>query len=177
MSQPIRGVGGHFVFSIGPNNTNVVEGIKTCFLSSFVEFRSAVSEKLKLWKANDGQRVISIVHLSFGSGALNLLSGSYHSPRDKVDLYFTTPCPKSRVFLPLTVNTFGVKFQSLENIVAAFRGMHASPAKHSYAWLPRKWDYQTDTQMQKWSLCATILRRGHKNYNLGLASMQQKVIN
>ena len=30
------------------------------------------------------------------------------------------------------------------NIVAAFRGMHVSPAKHSYAWLPRKCDYRTD---------------------------------
>ena len=28
------------------------------------------------------------------------------------------------------------------NIVAASRGMHVSPAKHSYAWLPRKCDYQ-----------------------------------
>ena len=28
-----------------------------------------------------------------------------------------------------------------KNIVAAFRGMHVSPAKHSYAWLPRKCDY------------------------------------
>ena len=32
------------------------------------------------------------------------------------------------------------------NIVAAFRGMHVSPAKHRYAWLPRKCDYWTDTQ-------------------------------
>ena len=30
------------------------------------------------------------------------------------------------------------------NIVAAFWGMHVSPAKHSYAWLPRKCDYRTD---------------------------------
>ena len=30
------------------------------------------------------------------------------------------------------------------NIVAAFRGMHVSPAKHSYVWLPRKCDYRTD---------------------------------
>ena len=30
--------------------------------------------------------------------------------------------------------------------MAAFRGMHVSPAKHSYAWLPRKCDYWTDTQ-------------------------------
>ena len=29
------------------------------------------------------------------------------------------------------------------NIMAAFRGMHVSPAKHSYAWLPRKCDYRT----------------------------------
>ena len=33
------------------------------------------------------------------------------------------------------------------NIVAAFRGMHVSPAKHSYAWLPRKCDYRTDRQI------------------------------
>ena len=30
-------------------------------------------------------------------------------------------------------------------IVAAFRGMHVSPAKHSYVWLLRKCDYRTDT--------------------------------
>ena len=35
-----------------------------------------------------------------------------------------------------------------KNIVAAFRGMHVSPVKHScYGWLPRKCDYQTDRQM------------------------------
>ena len=52
------------------------------------------------------------------------------------------------------------------NIVAAFRGMHVSPAKHSYAWLPRKCDYRTDTQTDrcrtKWSLCAAMHRRRHK---------------
>ena len=32
----------------------------------------------------------------------------------------------------------------VKNIVAAFRGMHVSPAKHSYAWLSRKCDYRTD---------------------------------
>ena len=36
---------------------------------------------------------------------------------------------------------------SIINIVAAFRGMHVSPAKHSYAWLPRKCDYRTDRHM------------------------------
>ena len=37
-----------------------------------------------------------------------------------------------------------IMFNSVK-IVAAFRGMHVSPVKHSYAWLPRKCDYQTDT--------------------------------
>ena len=45
MSQPIRGQGGHFVFPIGPKNTNLVEGVEILLLSSFVEFRSAVSEE------------------------------------------------------------------------------------------------------------------------------------
>ena len=35
------------------------------------------------------------------------------------------------------------------NIVAAFRGMHVLPAKHSYAWLPRKCDYRTYTQTDR----------------------------
>ena len=30
----------------------------------------------------------------------------------------------------------------IENIVAAFRGKHVSPAKHRYAWLPKKCDYR-----------------------------------
>ena len=30
--------------------------------------------------------------------------------------------------------------------MAEFWGMHESPAKHSYAWLPRKCDYRTDAQ-------------------------------
>ena len=54
--------------------------------------------------------------------------------------------------------------------------MHVSPAKHSYAWLPRKCDYRTDTHRDgqtdrqtdrcrtKWSLCAAMLRRRH-NYS------------
>ena len=53
-----------------------------------------------------------------------------------------------------------------KKIVAAFRGMHVSPAKYSYAWLPRKCDYRTDTRTDrrrtKLSLCAAMLRRRHK---------------
>ena len=56
------------------------------------------------------------------------------------------------------------------NIVAEFREMHVSPAKHSYAWLLRKCDYRTERQTDswtnrcwaKWSLCATMLCRRHK---------------
>ena len=36
-----------------------------------------------------------------------------------------------------------------KNIVAAFQGMHVSPGKQSLAWLPRKCDYRTDTQMDR----------------------------
>ena len=58
--------------------------------------------------------------------------------------------------------------------MAAFRGMHMSPAKHSYVWLPRKCDYRTDRHMHrrtdrcrtKWSLCAAMLCRRHKNMHL-----------
>ena len=32
-------------------------------------------------------------------------------------------------------------------MLAAFRGMHVSPAKHSYVWLPRKCDYRKDRHM------------------------------
>ena len=58
----------------------------------------------------------------------------------------------------------------MNNIVAAFRGMHVSPAKHSYEWLSIKCDYQTNTHTDgqtdrhrtKWSLCVAMLRRQHK---------------
>ena len=33
----------------------------------------------------------------------------------------------------------------IHNIVAVLRGMHVSPVKHSYVWLPRKCYYLTDT--------------------------------
>ena len=55
------------------------------------------------------------------------------------------------------------------SIPSQLRAMHMSPAKHSYAWLPRKCDYRTDACMDrrtdwrrtKWSLCAAMLRRWH----------------
>ena len=38
---------------------------------------------------------------------------------------------------------------SCYHIVAAFQGMHVSPAKNSYACLPRKCDYRTEGQMDR----------------------------
>ena len=43
MSQPIRPQGGNLVFTICPKNTN--KTLRSCFLSSFVEFCSTVSEE------------------------------------------------------------------------------------------------------------------------------------
>ena len=69
MSQPIRGQGGHLVFPIGPNNTKLVEDVKILlFLSSFVEFRSAVlEEKSKMSQPIRGQGG----HLVFPIGPKN----------------------------------------------------------------------------------------------------------
>ena len=35
MSQPIRDQGGHFVFLIGPKNTNLVEGVEILLPNKF----------------------------------------------------------------------------------------------------------------------------------------------
>ena len=58
----------------------------------------------------------------------------------------------------------------LRKIVAAFRGTHVSPAKHSFGKCDRKvWqtdrqtDRRTDRRRTKWSLCVAMLRRRHKN--------------
>ena len=54
----------------------------------------------------------------------------------------------SYVFFFLTGTDLGLK-KNNNVIVAAFQGMHESPAKHSYAWLPRKCDYGTDRQTDR----------------------------
>ena len=86
----------------------------------------------------------------------------------KINWIILTP-PLPHTHTPSVSKTFYTleKFQCTAlntwNIVAAFREMHVSPTKHSYAWLPRKCDYRTDRQRTKWSLCAAMLRRRHKN--------------
>ena len=68
MSQQIRGKGCHLVFTIGSKNTNLVGLLRSCFLSSFVEFRSAVSEKKsKMSQPIRGQGG----HLDFTIGSKN----------------------------------------------------------------------------------------------------------
>ena len=67
------------------------------------------------------------------------------------------------------------------NIVAAFQGMHVSHAKHSYAWLPRKCDFRTDTHIDrhgtKWSLCAAMLCRRHKTCSLSFQLHNRVALN
>ena len=75
---------------------------------------------------------------------------------------YRSPC-----LLDLTIPIFISK----TNIVAALRGMHVSPAKHSStknqdyqeSVTTRQTDRRTDRRWTKWSLCAAILRRWHKN--------------
>ena len=49
-----------------------------------------------------------------------------------------------------------------------------SPAKHSYAWLPRKCDYRTDRRRTKWSLSAAMLRRRHNKNRIRIFHTWQK---
>ena len=46
MSQPMRGLGGHLVFPIGPKNTNLVENVEILLPVKFRSIRSALSEEL-----------------------------------------------------------------------------------------------------------------------------------
>ena len=56
MSQPIRRRVAILFFRSAPKNTNLVyRALRYCFLSSFVEFCSAVSEKSKMSQPIRGQ--------------------------------------------------------------------------------------------------------------------------
>ena len=74
MYQPIKGHGGHLVFPTGPKNTNLVEDVEILLPVRFrwIPF-SDFSEEVENEKVNDGQtdgrtddgqRVITTVHLS-----------------------------------------------------------------------------------------------------------------
>ena len=55
MSQPIRGQGGHLCFPFGPKTQTWKRTFRSYFLSSFVEFSSAVPEKSKMSQSISGQ--------------------------------------------------------------------------------------------------------------------------
>ena len=67
-----------------------------------------------------------------------------------------TPCEKRAVWSAYHHHRKGESWSTCTynfytvNIVAAFRGMHVSLAKHSYTWLPRKCDYRTDRHTDGW---------------------------
>ena len=65
MSRPIRGQGGHLVFPIGPKNTNLAEDVAVLLPVKFrwIPF-SGFREEVENEGVDDGQRVITIVHLS-----------------------------------------------------------------------------------------------------------------
>ena len=52
-------------------------------------------------------------------------------------------------------------------MMATFRGMQVSPAKHSYAWLPRKYDYRTDRQIldKVIPMCCYASRAHNKSFS------------
>ena len=65
MSQPIRGQGGLLVFWISLNNTNLVEGVRSCILSSFSEFCLVVSEeKSKCFSQSEARAAILVFQLA-----------------------------------------------------------------------------------------------------------------
>ena len=74
MSQPIRGQCSHFVFPIGPKNTNLVEDVELLLPVKFHGIQLSdlrgEDENVKskrptdYGQTDDGQRVITIVHLS-----------------------------------------------------------------------------------------------------------------
>ena len=69
---------------------------------------------------------------------------SHTFPFNRLQLFFSESRGSENWFCCLFSGSLGWSWViiRIENIVAAFQGMHVSPAKHSYAWLPRKCDYQ-----------------------------------
>ena len=77
------------------------------------------------------------------------------SPHATSKLVMQHPCQVSFQSMQRCRRSWKDKLKYVD-IVAAFQGMHLSPAKHSYAWLPRKRDYhksvttrQTDRQTDR----------------------------
>ena len=80
-------------------------------------------------------------------------------------LYFSISFPSREMSLWSSLWTFCCR-----KIVAAFQGMHVSPAKHNFGKCDRRTDRQTDGRTDgqtdgrrtKWSLCVAMLQRRHE---------------
>ena len=55
---------------------------------------------------------------------------------------------KINILIKITLRAlFAWRDSSMYTRIAVFQGMHVSPSKHSYVWLPRKCDYLRDRKM------------------------------
>ena len=96
MSQPIRGHGGHLVFPIDRKTQTWYRTLRSCFLSSFLEFRSAVSEeKSKMSQPIRGQGG----HLVFPIDPKNTLGSCFLS--SFVEFRSTVSEEKSKMSQPI----------------------------------------------------------------------------
>ena len=122
-------------------------------LNSVQWFQRRSRKYEKLTTTDDGQRMITIVHLSFRHRCTK-----NHVHWEHLDLTFGSTV--GLVFVRTRANLYS-------NIVATFRGMHVSPAKQQCVTTvssvtTRQTRLQTDRRRTKWSLCAAMLRRRHK---------------
>ena len=138
-----------------------------CWVKTYLDFIGIKEINLFLWKMQKLQEIKNKIngeiwspdeiwffalHVKFPSlgGWLSFFDPisllNIHLPPKKGKTSSFRPHLLSFIFKLKRVNSieFFNEFALLsQNIVAAFRGMHVSPAKHSYAWLP---DRQTDTR-------------------------------
>ena len=84
----------------------------------------------------------------------------------KLTLYERPDIPLEFIIMTSQQNSWFGHQNNIKKIVAAFEEcvmchLHVSPAKHSYAWLPRKCDYWIDRRWTKCSICAAMLCKRH----------------
>ena len=146
-------------FSDQPKKDNFGKGtLISCFLSSF---HSAVpEEKSKMWKVNDNRQRNSALepNWAFGSGAQKTTLMNKKKWNFVIIHNFVIKASSVVVFdINILANTTLLSHKWEEypknikvKIVAAFWGMHVSPAKHSFGKCNRQTDRQSDPYV---SLC------------------------
>ena len=124
-------------------------------------------------------KVMHVVNTIFIISVSNSWMVTYHQKWNSHGKILNSCCPftVTRCVYFMTVcapNLWWLHQCEYNNIVAAFRGMHVSLAKHSYAWLPRKCDYRTeartDRRQTKLSLWSALLRRWYKKHSTTLCA-------